>query len=56
VTTSSSYQSSSDKRLHFGLGNADAIREIEIRWPSGIRQILKDQKADRIITIIEPLK
>jgi hypothetical protein len=56
VTTSSSYQSSSDKRLHFGLGTADFIREIEIRWPSGIRQILKDQKPDRIVTITEPLK
>jgi hypothetical protein len=56
VTTSSSYQSSSDKRLHFGLGPADAIREIEIRWPSGIRQILRNQKADRMVTITEPLK
>jgi hypothetical protein len=56
VTTASSYQSSSDKRLHFGLGTADAIREIEIRWPSGIRQILRDQKPDRIVTITEPVK
>ena len=56
VTTSSSYQSSSDKRLHFGLAAANAIREIEIRWPSGIRQVLGEQKADRIITITEPLK
>jgi len=56
VTTSSSYQSSSDKRLHFGLGTADSIQEIEIRWPSGIRQILRDQKPDRIVTITEPLK
>jgi hypothetical protein len=55
VTTSSSYQSSSDKRLHFGLGTADSIREIEIRWPSGIRQILRDQKPDRILTISEPI-
>jgi hypothetical protein len=56
VTTSSSYQSSSDKRLHFGLGTADSIREIDIRWPSGIRQILRDQKPDQIVTITEPLK
>ncbi len=56
VTTSSSYQSSSDKRLHFGLGTADAIREIEIHWPSGIRQILREQKSDRMVTITEPLK
>ena len=56
VTTSSSYQSSSDKRLHFGLGGANAIREIEIRWPSGIRQTLKDQKPDRVVTITESQK
>ena len=46
VTTCSSYQSSSDKRLHFGLGSADFIREIEIRWPSGIRQIIQNQEPD----------
>lgn len=56
VTTASSYESSSDKRLHFGLGLADSVREIEIRWPSGIRQILKDQKADQILTITEPAR
>jgi len=56
VTTSSSYQSSSDKRLHFGLGTAESIREIDIRWPSGIRQVLHDQKPDQIVTITEPLK
>jgi hypothetical protein len=56
VTTSSSYQSSSDKRLHFGLGTGYAIREIEIRWPSGIRQTLRDQTPDRIVTITEPSK
>jgi enediyne biosynthesis protein E4 len=56
VTTASSYQSSSDKRIHFGLGAADLVREIEIRWPSGIRQVLKDQKADQIVTIVEPAK
>jgi hypothetical protein len=49
-------QSSSDKRLHFGLGVSESIREIDIRWPSGIRQVLHDQKPDRIVTITEPLK
>ena len=38
VSTSGSYQSSSDKRVHFGLGSAELVHEIEIRWPSGIRQ------------------
>ena len=56
VTTSSSYQSSSDKRLHFGLGTANSIREIEIRWPSGIHQIVIGSKPDQILTITEPVK
>jgi hypothetical protein len=56
VTTTGSYQSSSDKRLHFGLGSADSIREIEIRWPSGIRQVLTNQKADAILTVTEPVE
>jgi enediyne biosynthesis protein E4 len=53
VTTCSSYQSSSDKRLHFGLGAAASISSIEIRWPSGIRQVLSDVKADQILTVTE---
>lgn len=56
VTTASSYQSSSDKRLHFGLGSADSIREIEIHWPSGIRQTLQNVKFDQILKISEPVK
>jgi hypothetical protein len=53
VSTSGSYQSSSDKRVHFGLGAADSVREIEIRWPSGIRQFISRQRADQIVTITE---
>jgi enediyne biosynthesis protein E4 len=56
VSTASSYQSSSDKRLHFGLGTADSVREIDIRWPSGIHQVLLDQKSNQILTITEPVK
>jgi len=56
VTTSGSYESSSDKRVHFGLGAEDSVREIDIRWPSGIRQAIKDAKADEILTITEPSK
>ncbi len=54
VTTSTGYGASSDPRVHFGLGAAKRIRELEIRWPSGIRQVLRDLPADRIIPIEEP--
>jgi len=54
VSTAGSYLSSSDKRLHFGLGKASAIEAIEIRWPSGIVQEMHNVKADQILGIDEP--
>jgi hypothetical protein len=56
VTTGGSYLSSSDKRVHFGVGPQSIIREIDIRWPSGIRQTLRDVKADQIMRVDEPAK
>jgi len=53
ATTSTGYAASSDPRVHFGLGTSRVIREIEIRWPSGIRQLLRDVAADRVITVEE---
>ena len=55
VTTASSYLSSSDKRLHFGLGPEVTAKEIEIRWPSGIVQTLRNVAADQLLKIEEPL-
>ena len=40
-----SYLSSSDPRLHFGLGDRAEFNEIEVRWTSGLRQILKGRWA-----------
>jgi hypothetical protein len=54
VSTASSYLSSSDKRVHFGLGGDSTVQEIEIRWPSGIVQFLKNLRADQILKIDEP--
>jgi len=54
VTTAASYLSSSDKRVHFGLGKQTQVSTIEIRWPSGITQTLKDLHADQILQIDEP--
>jgi hypothetical protein len=55
VTTASSYLSSSDKRLHFGLGSALTAQTIEILWPSGIHQTLKDVSADQFLRVEEPV-
>jgi enediyne biosynthesis protein E4 len=54
VSTASSYQSSSDKRVHFGLGTENVATRIEIRWPSGITQVLKNVKGDQVLQIDEP--
>lgn len=48
-----SYASSSDPRLFFGLGKSE-IREITIRWPSGQTQTLKGVAVKQTLTIIEP--
>ncbi len=52
LTGQSSFYSSNDPRLHFGLGSAK-IADLEVRWPSGTRQVLKDVRADQIITVRE---
>jgi len=54
VTTAVGYASSTDSRVHFGLGSNRDIKEIEIRWPSGIRQTIQDAEVDRVLTIHEP--
>src|SRR6266404_3549224 len=54
VTTAGSYLSSSDKRVHFGLGPETVAGTIDIRWPSGIHQTLKDVRVDEILKIEEP--
>jgi enediyne biosynthesis protein E4 len=54
VTTAGSYLSASDKRVHFGLGSENVAKSIEIRWPCGIVQTLKDVLGDQIFQIDEP--
>ena len=53
ATTALSYNSSSDKRVHFGLGEDAVIDRIELSWPTGIKQVLHDVKADQVLTIRE---
>ena len=54
VTTATGYASSSAGPVHFGLGKAERAEEIEILWPSGTRQLLKDVAADQILFVKEP--
>jgi hypothetical protein len=56
VTTASSYLSSSDKRVHFGLGADKASQTVKIHWPSGILQTLSNVPGDQILQVDEPAK
>ena len=54
ATTSTGYASSSDPRVHFGLGESRMAKEIQILWPSGRKQVLRDVPVDRVIEVTEP--
>jgi hypothetical protein len=53
ATTAVGFNSSSDRRVHFGLGTATVIDKIELAWPSGIKQVLTNVKADQILEVTE---
>jgi hypothetical protein len=55
ATSGGSYASSSDKRLHFGLGTTETAK-VEVVWPSGIHQTLNDVHADQFLDVREPEK
>ncbi|MDA0934318.1 MAG: CRTAC1 family protein [Planctomycetota bacterium] len=48
------FQSSSDPRLHFGLGAAQTVDRVSVRWPSGTEQLLRNVAASQIVTLVEP--
>ncbi|MDR3717971.1 MAG: CRTAC1 family protein [Bryobacteraceae bacterium] len=54
VTTAVGFMSSSDKRVHFGLGAEDRAATLELRWPSGRVQTLSNVHADQILKVEEP--
>jgi hypothetical protein len=56
VSTAGSYLSSSDKRVHFGLGQEATIRLLEITWPSGAVQQLKNVQVDQVLSVREPAR
>lgn len=53
VFSGGSYASSSDMRLHFGLGAAKKVEKVEIIWPDGAKQEIAIGAVDRIYTIVE---
>jgi hypothetical protein len=53
VKAGSSYLSQNDLRLHFGLGASEKMDTVEIRWPNGNTELIRDVPADAIYTIVE---
>ena len=54
VSPAGSYLSSSDKRVHFGLGPSTEAT-LQIHWPSGTNQVVKNVKADQVLKVEEPV-
>jgi hypothetical protein len=43
-----------DRRVHFGLGDRDRVDQLEIRWPSGVHQIIQAPPVDQVLNVREP--
>jgi hypothetical protein len=54
LAAGSSYLSSEDPRLHFGLGGAGAAREVRVRWPGGEETVLEDVEANQVVEVGAP--
>lgn len=53
VKSGSSYLGQNDLRQHFGLGRAERIDQLELRWPSGHVEVLRDVPINHAITVVE---
>jgi Flp pilus assembly protein TadD, contains TPR repeats len=54
MTSAVGYASSSHAGVHFGLGRAEKIERVEIRWPSGRLQVLENVKTGQVLRVREP--
>ena len=53
VRSGGSYLSQSDLRIHFGLGSAKKVDRVEIHWPSGKVETLRELAADKFYSVLE---
>jgi hypothetical protein len=53
IHSGGSYLSQNDLRVHFGLGSATKIDSLEIKWPSGATDTIKDLTADKFYAVLE---
>ncbi len=54
INSTASYQSANDVRLHVGVGAAKVVDQIEVLWPSGTKQTLKNVPVNQVLVIKEP--
>jgi len=54
LVAASGYAAQNQRRLHFGLGEHAEVDRVEIRWPSGERQVIERPAADQIHQVEEP--
>jgi enediyne biosynthesis protein E4 len=54
MTSAAGYASSSHFGVHFGMGDAKVAERIEIRWPSGARQVLTNVPTNQVLRVREP--
>ena len=48
------YSGASDLRVHFGLGKDETLTKLELKWPSGVRQVLESVPTNQVLTVKEP--
>lgn len=53
IHSGASYLSQNDLRVHFGLGKATKVDSVEIRWPSGQVETVKDLAPDKFYSVLE---
>jgi hypothetical protein len=51
IASGDSYMSSHDPRVHFGLGRAESVDTIDVRWPDGTHTMRRNVPARRFLTI-----
>jgi enediyne biosynthesis protein E4 len=54
VNTAVGYGGSSDPRVHFGIGKDETVTKLEVRWPSGVVQVLEDVAPNQLLVVKEP--
>jgi len=53
VRSGESYLSGNDPRVHFGLGPAEEVVEVQVRWPSGREEVFSKIRPNQILTLEE---